>query len=82
MDIQDETLVNRFIEIFGRERFIEGLIRTMPEKVLAVFSKEEILSALIAKEREEIFKFLLDELGPDQLRKMLDQINGNKSESH
>lgn len=82
MELQDETLVNRFIEIFGEERFIEALIRTMPERVLAVFSKEEILSALIAKQREEILEFLLDELGPDQLRKMIDEFSSNQSASH
>lgn len=82
MEFQDEALVNRFIEIFGPERFIESLIRTMPERVLAVFSKEEILSALIAKQREEIFKFLLDELGPDQLRKMIDEFSSNQSASN
>jgi hypothetical protein len=82
MELQDETLVDRFIEIFGREKFIESLIRTMPERVLAVFSKEEILSALIAHKPEEIFTFLLDELGPDQLRRMIDEFSSNQSASH
>jgi hypothetical protein len=80
---QQETLMNWLIEVLGPGRTIEGFIRAAgPEKLLAFFSKEEILAALMAKERDEMAKLLLAKFGPEQLRKMIDEISSNKSESH
>jgi hypothetical protein len=68
--LKEETL-DRLLKGVDQEKLIAAITRTVgQEKLLAAFNKEEILRQMLA------------ELGPDQLRKMLDQINGNKSESH
>ena len=79
---QQETLMNHLIEVLGPERTIEGFIRVAgPEKLLAFFSKEEILAALMVKIRDEMVNLLMEKSGPKQLHKMIDEIISNKSES-
>lgn len=84
MAIKQET-IKRFIENLGQEKILatfrkEDLLKTLSkDDLLAAFTKEDVISAFGA---EEILKSLQAKLGPEQLRKMIDQLNGNKSESH
>jgi hypothetical protein len=68
MAVKQET-IKRYIEALGRENFF------------AFFNKEDHLAAL-GKEKEEVLKYFLAELGPDQLKQMIDQISRKQSESH
>ncbi len=68
--LKEETL-DKLIKGLDQDKLIAALHRTMGrDKLLAAFSKEEIL------------RQMLGELGHEQLLKMIDQLNGNKSESH
>jgi hypothetical protein len=66
-----EEALDRLLKGVEQEKLIAAITRTVgQEKLLAAFNKEEVL------------RQMLGELGHDQLLKMIDQLNGSKSESH
>jgi hypothetical protein len=79
MAIKQET-INRLVEAVGREKILatfrkEDLLATFrKEDLVAALSKEDLLAAL---NKEDVLRQLLAELGPDQLRQMIDQISRN-----
>ncbi len=92
IDIKEETLV-RLLKGVNQEKLIAAISKTVEQdKLLSAFNKEDMLKQLLASFSKEdmiaafgegdVMKLLQAKLGSDELRKMLDQINGNKSESH
>lgn len=78
MALTAETVVKMYIKALGAEKVLS----------LCHFTREEILASLIKKDvfavlgKEDVLQHLLDELGPDQLHQMIDQISRKQSESH
>lgn len=84
MTVKPET-IERFIQTLGREKILSTFRK---EDLLAALHKEDLLAALreedllAAFSKEKLLRQMLAELGPDQLRKMIDEISRNKSESN
>lgn len=75
---------DKLLSAFNKEDMLKQLLSAfnkeeMLKQLLASFSKEDVIAAL---GDGDVLRSLQAKLGPDQLRKMLDQINGNQSESH
>ncbi|GEM_PF-2117451 len=93
MAIKQETL-NRFVETFGTEKILslfrkeDILAKLHKEDHLAALRKEDLLAALgkedllAALSKEDMLRQILVEYGPSQLHQMIDQISGNKTETH
>jgi hypothetical protein len=75
MTVKPET-IERFIQTLGREKILSTFRK---EDLLAALREEDLLAAF---SKEKLLRQMIAELGPDQLRKMIDEISRNKPESN